>query len=244
MKKTLIVSTIFSASLAAGSALAEAGAEKESKIKHKGTIEGGITIENGNTDSENYRGSFELISEYDIYKNEFKADGSNTKQNNVRTGEEYNISNQLKAHYDEENYGFAEVEFTEDRYQGFNYRTSELVGLGHYFVKEEALKVIGEVGVGARQTDYKQREDEETFIGRVSGDIEWKINEHVTFGHRTDYTVGDDNNITQMETSLKAFLQKSLYVRLAHELEHNSDVPSPTVNNTDTRTFFTVGYDF
>lgn len=237
MKKLLLLSSSL--------VICATSAHAEEVLKHKGSVEGGITLENGNSDTENYRGSLNLKSTYDIYENEFKADGSNTKQNKVRTSEEYNISNQLKALFSELEYGFTQFDFTENRYAGFNYRTSELVGIGHFFIKEEALKILGEVAVGARQTDYtRNQNDEKTTIGRISADIDWKINDHVSFDHRTDYTMGEDNNLTEIETGLKAFLNENLYVRASHKLEHNSETPSANVKNTDTKTFFTVGYEF
>jgi len=237
MKKLLLVSTI--------SILAAGAANAEDSIKHKGSVEGGITIDNGNTEAENYRGSLTFTSTYDIYENIFKADGSNTKQNSVRTGEQYNLSNQTKASFSESDYGFIQLEGTEDRYQGFNYRTSQLVGVGHYFVKEETLTILGELAAGARQTDYTQNtNDEETAVGRITGAFDWKVNEHVSIDHRTDYTIGEDNNVTEMNTGLKAFIDQNLYVRLSHELEHNSETPNSSVKNTDTRTFVTVGYEF
>ncbi len=236
MKKILLLSTAL--------VIPFSSAQAEDSIKHKGSIEGGITIENGNTETENYRGSLSLTSTYDIYENVFRADASNTKQGDVRTGEEYNISNQMKAALSEVLYGFGQVDFTEDRYQGFNYRTSELVGLGYKIIDQENLEIDGEIAAGARQTDYtRSQDDEESAIGRVTGIVDWKINEHVSFDNRSEFTMGEDNNITNINTGLKAFLDQNLYIRFAHELEHNSDTKGQA-KNTDTRTFITIGYEF
>lgn len=236
MKKSLIFAAIL---------VLSTSAYAEDKVTYKGTVEGGVTIENGNTETENYRGSMSLTTNYEIYENVFEADGANSKQDGNRTGEEYNISNQLKAAFHELYYGFIEVDFTEDRYQGFNYRVSELAGVGYHFVKEDNLKIFGELAAGARQTDYTATlNDEETAIGRVSGDINWKINKHVSFDHRTDFTFGEDNRLTELETGLKSFLNEDLYFRVAHELEHNSETPNQTVKNTDSKVIFTVGYEF
>jgi len=236
MKKLLLLSSALVVSATAANA--------EESIKHKGTAEGGITIANGNTESENYRGSLSFTSTYDIYTNIFKADALNVKETGNRTGERYDISNQTKAKFSETSYGFLQVDFTEDRYQGFNYRVSELVGIGNYFTKSDDLTILGEIAAGARQTDFTlSTDDEETAIVRLSADIDWKINEHVTFDHRTDYSIGEDNNLTHMTTGVKAFIDQNLYIRFAHELIHNSETPL-AVKNTDTRTFVTVGYEF
>lgn len=236
MKRLLLLSSVV--------IFASTVAKAEDKITHKGTIDGGITFANGNTNTENYSGSFNLTSGYDIYENVFTAKASNTKENNNRTGEQYKISNQVKANFSDIDYGFAQVDFVEDRYQGFNYRVSELIGFGHYFVKEDALKIAAEVAGGARQTDYSGNVvDEETAVGRVGARVDWKINDHVTFDHKIDYTVGEDNNLTEAITGLKAFLNQGLYLRVSHHLDHNSEVPTGT-KNTDTKTIFTVGYDF
>lgn len=245
--KKLILITLILVSFFNISAVAEDAAtspEEDLGIKHEGSIEAGASYATGNTEKENFRGKAELTSSYQKIVNEFSARASNTKENNNRTEELYRISTKPRYEFDEYAYSYAELEYASDRFSGYNSRTSELLGIGAFLIKEELMKLSIEAGAGARQTDFTgNTKDENSILGKSSGEFDWKINKNVHFNQQASISVGKENTVTESETSLKSFIDDNLYLKISYEVEHNSDVPIGT-KNTDTNTILTVGYDF
>ena len=214
-------------------------------LEHKGSVEGGLASARGNTDNDNYNGTVKLDSTYGTVVNEFKASGFNSTQSGTRSGEQYMVNDTVKKSLDEKQYVFGEVDWSNDRFAGYSQRTAGIAGYGYKFINEPNVGVSAEVGAGYRQTDYIPTtiEDEESAVGKVGGNLSWKINEHVEFGQDASVVFGEENVVTASETSVKTFLDEALYLKFAYNYENMSEVP-PGRKNTDTLTTFSVGYDF
>lgn len=226
------------------SAPVRAESDQKEGIKNKLSLEASFTKVTGNSETESYSGSFKLLSTYKSWKHTLDGKASNRKQDDEREEEYYKVSSKLDKKISDKQYAFGQLIYEDDRFAGINYRASELLGFGHKFRYEEDFKLSGEVGAGARQTDYTgDDEDEDTLLGNLGGDLFWKINENVEFNQSFDLNFGEENTETLSETSVKTFVSKNLYLRFSYEIRHNSSVPEDT-KNTDIETLFTVGYKF
>ncbi len=208
-----------------------------------GNIEFGANVKTGNTDKQQLNFVGKLNSYWEKWENTIKATVDLGEENSVNTDEEYRVKDQIRYPLSELNYSFGELEYVNDRFSGYEYRTSELVGYGHYLIKEDDLTVIGEAGLGARQASLKNGDDENSFLGRGSTKIDWKIAKNISLTEDLTISVGSDSTITESETAIKSKLSESLYLKAGFDIEHISDVPAGR-DNTDTTTKITVGYDF
>ncbi len=243
MKKLfLLASAVITAPTLATAQYAEALGVPKS-MQNKGSIEGGLSIANGNSDATNINVGANLTSTYNKLENVLKGRAINLEQNNQRTAEEYLVNDKLKYNVTDQLYGFGEGEYYNNRYAGFDQRTHELAGVGYYFRKDDQVKVSAETGVGARQTKYSggTPKNSNEVIAKVGGNVNWKVNENVEFNQDADYYWGDDNQVTRSETSLKSYMNKDLYLKAAYLIENNSTVPVGRKDN-DQLTTFSVGY--
>lgn len=237
MKKLLLISSI--------ALLTISGGVNAQELEHTGSIEGGLTSARGNTDNDNYNGAVKLNSTYGDVVNEFKASAFNSSQSGVRAGEQYMVNDTVKKKLDNKQYVFGEVDWANDRFAGFSHRLAGLAGYGYKFIEQPNLALGGEVGAGYRETDFipNNIEDESSAVGKIGGDLTWKINEHVEFAQEGNFVFGEENLVTTSETSVKTFLNEQLYLKFAYHYENMTEVP-PGRKNTDTLTSFSVGYDF
>jgi len=216
--------------------------KKDSKLK--GSMEGGITIENGNTKTESYYGS--IKSEYDFYekwKNLFNSKAHNQKENRVRTKEEYRVNNQTRYSVTKLNYSFLELEYVDDRFGGYDYRISETMGLGRSLIKEDNMSLTSQISTGLRQTKFSDGDKDDSWVIRFGTSFNWKINSTLSFSEDFDFSIDDSTRITKSDTNLKIALNKSLYLKFNLFVENKSDVPQG-IKNTDTRTMLVIGFSF
>jgi putative salt-induced outer membrane protein len=212
------------------------------ELKHKLNIEGSLSMASGNTENENLRGDLDLVSTLGKWKNEFEVEASNQQQDGLREQEYYRINNKLKKEISDKRFAYGEFTYEDDRFAGIDYRFTETLGIGQYFIKEKDLKISADIGIGARQTNFLAgAEDEEGFLGTFGFDAFWRVNENTEFNQEIDVNHGSENTETLSETSLKTFIDKNLYLKLAYEFRNNSDVPAGK-KNTDTQFIVTVGY--
>ncbi len=208
-----------------------------------GNIEAGATVESGNTDSEKGNIAAKLDYEKDKWGNTLTLKAYGTKENAARSKEEYRVNNQTRYNLSNVNYIFGELDYVNDRFSGYDYRISELLGYGHQIIKRDNLKVNGEVSLGARQSSLENGDKENAFLGKIGGKLDWKITDSLNFTQSLSSSIGSDATITNSESALKSNLTETLYLKLGLDIEHISDVPVGR-ENTDIITKLNLGYDF
>lgn len=224
----------------------ESGAEAEvaaNAHQWSGEAEAGINISTGNTEEEHADAKVRLDHEKGKWHNTLKLKAYGSKENGVRTGEDYRSEFKSRYALTEKDYVFGDLEYVNDRFGGFESRLSETVGYGRKLYDTEKFKLDAEAGIGARQTSYTNGTDENTLLQTLGANAEWEITEGIDFREELKMSFGEDTTVTESETSLKTTLYKNLYLKFGVDVEHVSDVP-PGTENTDVVTTLNVGYSF
>lgn len=222
--------------------IAPAAGEEETS-PWSGTVEGGLSIATGNTEEETLNTEGELNYEVEHWKNTLKASARNEKSNDTRTAEDYRVDNQLNYKINERHYIFGEAGYVDDRFSGYDYRINEGLGYGYYFIKDEGLSLLGEIGGGGRHSKLINGDKTDELVGKISEEFDWDINDRLTFEQDASAEYGEDLTILNVSAGLKADIYKTLYLKLGFEVENLSDVPAGT-KKTDTLTKVNLGYDF
>ncbi len=210
----------------------------------KRSVEGGISIENGNSESESFYGNTKI--DYDSgnkWKDIFNARGENKKENEERSKEEYRVNNQTRYVVTTLNYSFLELEYVDDRYGGYDYRISETIGLGRNIIKTDNINLTAQFSTGLRQIKFSDQDKEDSLVARLGSNLEWKLNSTVSFNEDFDISIDNNARITRSDSNLKIMMNKSLYLKISLFIENKSNVPEG-IKNTDNRTMVIIGYDF
>lgn len=222
-------------------ALAKNSAKPKSKFS--GDVDANVNLVQGNTKQQDLHLATKLNYESGKWANTLKMLTRSSQEDSVQTQEEYQVNNQTKYSLDSRNYSFVELEYVNDRFEGYQYRNSELLGLGHKFYNNDVFVLAGEVGVGARQSLLTDETEENTLLGKVAAKASWKITDAITLDQDINSSLGSDVVITIWDTAVKTKITESVYLKLNYNFQHINNVPADE-KNIDSTTVLGVGYEF
>ncbi|MCI5050501.1 MAG: DUF481 domain-containing protein [Rickettsiales bacterium] len=207
-----------------------------------GTIEGGIMYSTGNTETRDFNLAITANLASGRWEFQNKAELINREENGQQTDEEYRYDGHLRYGFDPRNYAFGEVEYVDDRFSGFDYRVTEVIGYGHKWYVGDLFRWSSEIGVGAQQTKTTTGVKSSDPLARLGNDIFWQITEYVSFENSTR---ADFSELITVRNSaaLKSKLTDALHLKLGVDVEYLSEVPA-TKNETDTDVYLNVAYEY
>ncbi len=208
-----------------------------------GSAEGGVSVATGNTEEQDLNARLSIVYEPENWKNKLDLSFRNEKDDGNRTAEEYRAENQLDYKLNERSYLFGELAYVDDRFSGFDYRISEGLGYGYYFIKNDRLKLNGEWSGGARHTRLTNGDRTDELTTKLAEELEWDINDRLGFDQSASAEFGEELIVLKGYAGLKADIYQSLFLKFGFEVENLSDVPAG-VESTDTLTTLNFGYEF
>lgn len=227
-------------------------AQEEVKKNWSTEIELGFAYESGNTNEENLNYRQKIVYDAKPWLNTLTLSAKNsvTEQDKVddmgnvvgkedkRTSEAYYVTEKLDFFFAEKTYGFLRGTWEKDRFNGFDHQASEVVGVGHEFLDQEALSLKLEVGAGARQDELDENlldsdgnpdesaghTNNETII-YLSDQFVWKMSDSAEFGQDLSVEYGDDNTVSRFTAYVKTQLALGLAMKVAYENKYTKVVP-------------------
>lgn len=231
--------------IAALGCMATAQAEDEPVNGWSAEVAAGLILTSGNTDSDSFTGTAEVINQRDYWRHTGKAEMYTSSTDGDKTAERYHAS--VKTDYKiagGPNYVFGMLMYEDDSFSGYDYEASETAGYGRSIIQRPDMKLDLEVGGGARQRKETVTGDSSNeAIVRGAGKFEWIMRESVTFVEDLSVESGEEATITTSITSLTSQLIGNLAAKLAFRIRNATDVPEG-VKNTDTETTATLVYKF
>ncbi|MAR89978.1 MAG: DUF481 domain-containing protein [Pseudomonadota bacterium] len=205
----------------------------------------------GNTESTNLDLRSKAVRDGETWRNTYKLEASNetseveTDTGNVeevRTAEKYFGSAKADYKVGEKSYLFGLLEYTDDRFSGYDYEAAVTFGYGRDILETEAHTLSADAGLGYRESKVTETGDvEEEAIIRLGAVYQWKISETTTFDEEFSTEIGEERTVTKSFSRLKFQINGRLNASVAYEIEHTDDVP-PGVKNSDRK--FLVGLNY
>lgn len=214
-----------------------------------GDAELGYSSSGGNTDTTIVNGKIDMDNAVASWRHNFFGDAYYTEDNGSKTAERYAMAYKPKYFIDDENYLFGLLRYDQDKFSFIDQRTTEVIGVGRQFINTAIQYLDGEVGIGARQTDYKvdpstvSLDDGET-IAFLGGKYTGKISDNARFSQILRMEFGDQNNYTESITGLGLSIVGNLSAKISYTARHNSDVTGVKGKKTDTLTGVNAVYSF
>jgi putative salt-induced outer membrane protein len=209
----------------------------------KGEGEFGYVATSGNTDTANLKARLGLVNERDMWRHSAMLEALNTSDSDTTTAERYAASWQTDYKFTEFDYIFGRIQYETDKFSGYDYRVSEILGYGRRVLHRDDMTLDLEAGPGARQSKLDTGESENEVILRLAGRYAWKITEQSRFTQDLSFDIGEDATISKSVTAVQASIVGNLSMKLSYTVENVSDVP-PGVKKTDTETAATLVYSF
>lgn len=210
----------------------------------EGEVQAGGTLTSGNIDERALNTAFKLRYEGDRWSHHAgvvfdftRTQGATTKQRLIADYQlDYKFSNRAFV------YGF--VQYEDQRFSGFEFRTAESVGLGYHLIARERFNLKVEGGPALRQDKIEMTGGiENEFGGRLNAAFEWQIWETSVFTQEAAFFAGSERSTFTSTTALKVKISDKLAGKISYNLQWDSNVPADRAS-LDTVTRLTLVYDF
>ncbi len=250
----LLASTVFSSALAAeqpsaatgetkSAVVQTAGKQEDNKSTWKGAAELGLLMTRGNTETDSLNLKVRLENSREKWHHKLEVKVLQASEHNTTTAESYEALGRSEYLLDDNDYLFGSLRYEDDRFSGYDQRTTEVFGYGHQFLKRDDMTLKGEFGLGARQTENTDGTEQDEGIIRVGLNYNWQITRTSSFMENFFVEHGEENTATESVTELTVRINEKLAMKLGITVKNNSD-PPVGIRNTDTKTAVTLVYDF
>jgi putative salt-induced outer membrane protein len=210
------------------------------KSPWSGDAELGFIKTTGNTQTETFVLKANVIYTLNKWRHIVRGEAlRNAEGNDIVTAEKYFLSGKSEYTFRNRSYVFGLITYDDDRFSGFDYVVTGILGYGRVVMKRDNLKLNLEVGAGGRQSEPEIGETNNEGVIRGAGDFEWKISKNATFVQELSTDVGQDKSINRSLTSLTTKINSYLSSRIAYQVRYTSEVP-PGIEKTDTELTFTL----
>lgn len=219
----------------------EAAKAEGLRPKWSTVIEGGVTRREGNTDTLEAHGRFDVRRKTSADLLHFYLAGKYNEQNDKRTTNEYYGGVRYENAISDTWYWYSRNELEFDEFEGIDLRATAAVGYGYYWVKNSAAELKTSMGTGYRHESYKTGRTENDFVLDLGMDYRVDIADWFQFTHHTTFSpdVEDfDNYRLKLDTALTLPLKADrLSWKVGMRNEYNSR-PQPGLDRLD-NTYFT-----
>jgi len=216
-------------------------AETDSGANWEASAEVGYILTSGNSDSETLISAFDGKTSYEDWEHILELEALNSSQNDERSAEKYVAALQSNYAMSERAYAFSRLDWEKDRFSGYDYQASVVVGAGYKAIKTEQHDLRFELAPGFRVSEPVAGGKQEEAIGRLSETYKWKITKGASLEQSASSEYGDTNTRSRFKLALTSQINGSLSMKAGFSLKHNSDV-APGVDKTDRETSLTLVY--
>lgn len=208
-----------------------------------GSAELGIVATTGNTENQTVNFGIKAARETDNWRQSAEGKFLRIKEDDTKTADNMLLGLQIDRKLTEKDYLFGSIGYEQDEFAGFDNRADFLVGYGRKLVDEEVWKLNGEIGVGARRTEFIDGEKNNEGILYLGGVFDWKISETASFQEDLSTRIGSDLTSTVSVSSLTVTIKDNLALKVSFEVKNNSEVPVDK-EKTDTKTSVSLVANF
>lgn len=214
-----------------------------------GDAELGISISGGNTENTTANAKLDMDSAKDSWRHNIFADAYYAEDDDIKSGERYALGYKPRYFMNDRDYVFGILRYDQDEFAFIDSRTTEVIGVGRQFISTPKHYLDGEIGVGARQTDYipdptTTNLDDSEVIYFLGGKYTGRISESARFSETLRAEFGEDNTYYESITGLGLAVTGSLSAKISYTIRHNTDVRGVKGDKTDTLTGVNMVYSF
>ena len=210
----------------------------------QGQFELGGGLNSGNTEEQTVTVGFKISRERKKWRHEANALLDFTRTDSTTSKQDIEASYQLNYRFSDRLYVLTLLSYEDKRFSGFDYRTTETVGIGYKALEGETYYMNIEAGPAGRRSRVAATGITETGLGaRVSTLFHWDLSPAFSIENTASALFGEDSTSLEETLALTTKLTDSLSGRLSFNIVHNTNVPLGA-EKTDTVTRASLLYSF
>ncbi|PVZ85649.1 hypothetical protein C9426_18340 [Serratia sp. S1B] len=206
-----------------------------------GNIQAGYNAQSGNSQNSALLANttmtwFNSNTAYSLW-----GSANNTTSANVRSSERYQASGRTRYNLTDRNYMFGQLGWLNDRFAGYDSRTTLTGGYGRQILNDPIHDLRLEFGPGVRHDEYRTGGRTTRALAYAAANYSYKLtdNAHLSEGLSA---LANDQTTLNSETALTVAINSNFSLRLAYTVNYNSKPPASAPKNTDTTTSVTLMY--
>jgi putative salt-induced outer membrane protein YdiY len=207
-----------------------------------GEVDFGYTANTGNTESSAGHAKLSTTQTREKWRYTLGFAATGKSEDKETTAEKYLLTTQVDYKIDQYKYYFSKFKYEDDRFSGFDYKSTLSGGYGRRLLNLASHQIDGEAGIGYQHNELDNGDSDQGGILAANIRYQWSISETASLNHETNLEIGN-NTISRSITSLKAQLNHSLALRVAYIVEYTDDVPADS-EHTDTETTISLVYSY
>ncbi len=224
----------------------EAGAVSKpaSKPAFTGSVDFGGILRSGNTENAGLKGELKLNYRSEQWQHRAKAEAGYLESSTEPLEQRFEVEYEVNYDITESVFGFGLLNYTDDRFSGFDFETLTAGGIGLNLFSGDPLTWKITMGPSLRYAEFSDSEDTETVPGaRLTNDVAWQVSDDALLANETEVLWDRERVTLENDTSLKLRIVDKLSGKLSLNTRYRSNVPDDT-ETTDTTTRASVVYDF
>jgi putative salt-induced outer membrane protein len=166
---------------------------------------------------------------------------NNSTSSNVRSSERYQASGRTRQNLTSRNYMFGQAGWLNDRFNGYNSRTTVTGGYGRQIFNGSLHDLRVEFGPGVRHDEYRGGGRSTRALAYGAANYSYRLTDNARFSEGLSALANDETTINS-ETALNVSINNDFSLRLAYTVTYNSKPPASAPKNTDTTTSVTLVY--
>jgi len=214
---------------------------KAATPKWTAKLEGGITRTEGNTDTLEGHGRFDLKRKTTEDLLTFYLAGNYGEENKRRTKNEYLGGIRYENNMTNRSFWYARMALEHDEFERIDLRATVAAGFGHYWLKKADHELKTSIGPGYRHESYSDGRSEDSFVLDLGLDYLVDIAEWLQFTHSTAYSPDIEefgNYRLALDTAVVMPLKDDQWAwKIGMRNDYNSD-PAPGLDRLD-NTYYT-----
>ncbi|MBZ9566440.1 DUF481 domain-containing protein [Modicisalibacter tunisiensis] len=207
-----------------------------------GQAELGYTNLSGNTDSETLIAKGRLTWITGTLTHTLRGETRQVKENGNASAEQYLAAGRERYDLDGPHYLFGFTRWEKDRFSGYDYQFTTIIGYGRQLLAGPTHKLSLEAGPGYRHDELANGTDKDLAVGYGALDYQWQFSEGSNFQQEFSVEGTDANVTTRVFSAITAQLNAHLALRLSHEIKNNSNPPEASASDTDLTTAASLLY--
>lgn len=211
--------------------------------KWSGHADLGYSSASGNSETQHLNAGFGLQYVLAPWTHRLEFDALKERDNGDTNAERYQTKLKSKYALTDQSYVFGALIYEFDEFGGVRERMSETLGYGRELFETELHRLEAELGLGMRQSELQDGEEEDEAILRAGLEYHRHLSESASFDQELLIEAGDANIYGESVSALKLRINGNLHARLGYTIKYNDSVPAG-VENTDTYTHVNLSYEF
>jgi putative salt-induced outer membrane protein len=204
----------------------------------------GLVSSKGNSDNSSVTAGLTAIYNKRRLKHTLTGDVYFAENKDKKTAERFDLGYKFDYAINSKNYMFNFLTYSKDKFSNIDPRIADVVGYGRNLIENEKHILIGDIGLGGRQTKYADGSAKSNnVVGYLGVHYTGQLSDTTTLTEDLMIQTGKDNTFSSSVTALQVAMTEKLSLSLSYTVRNNTDV-SGDAKKTDTVTSINLVSNF